>query len=82
MKVDQQLQHAPGATSDSFNGKVCGALVHTLEFLFPPLKRSLTWDRSEFEPMFPVRLVSCVLRLVYGLWLASCALRRVRGWCV
>lgn len=64
MKVDQTSD----ATSNSLNDKLCGALVHTLEFIIPPLKRSLAWDRSEFEPMFPVRpvLYQCRCEPVYG----------------
>lgn len=51
MKVD----HAPAIPQRSLSDKIGEALVHTVEFLVPPLKKSLAWDRSEFEPMFPVR---------------------------
>ncbi|TYZ68434.1 hypothetical protein PybrP1_003884 [[Pythium] brassicae (nom. inval.)] len=58
MKVDEL--HAPAVTAAatttpqrSLTDKIGEALVHTVEFLVPPLKRSLAWDSSEFDPMFP-----------------------------
>lgn len=42
----------------SLSDKICTALVHTVEFLVPPLKKSLQWEPSDFGEILPVRLIA------------------------
>lgn len=48
------MTQAP-APEASISDKICTALVHTVEFLIPPLKRSLQWEPSDFGEILPVR---------------------------
>ncbi|GAB9470107.1 hypothetical protein Gpo141_00007362 [Globisporangium polare] len=46
------MTQAP-APEASISDKICTALVHTVEFLILPLKRSLQWEPSDFGEILP-----------------------------
>lgn len=52
------------ATLASAQDRMLSALVATIEFLLPPLRRALEWDPIEFTPLFPVRMPTLMRQLV------------------
>lgn len=49
----------------SISAKICTALVHTVEFLIPPLKKSLQWEPSDFGEILPVSFYLFICSYIY-----------------